>query len=475
MGSGGFSTPAINNGNGSTPDGYTGSDKTTVVPVEGDFYIDWNAQSLFTYHNGTWVLITGGTTGTAYIQGGNAFGAVGKLGVTDNNALQLLSNNTAIVTLQAGSPNTANFNSNVVDGVNGASNVLTTTGNNVGANISIGTNDNHQVGIIANAVPMVVVDGVAETISFQGSKLINAAVQSTVLVAGGNSLGAAITFGNSDAFDMSIRNDNNVVFYSKSPGSQQVIGDFSGAFNSVKLTIDQTAGVSIQNAGLSVANGIGAANGNITGALTTGTLSTGTISAASASLTGGLTAASAQVNTITNLQTVTRSITAASGTDVSLALNTTVANTSTAGYTALSVNVTETTIGSGSNVIASFNVGGIPMVAIARTGATSFSGTISGVSATLTGGLSLTSLTSKLSIKGGTNASIGQATLVAGTVTVANTSVDANSLIFLTVKTSAGTVGILSYTTVTGTSFTITSASALDTSLVNWWIVDKLP
>jgi len=87
------------------------------------------------------------------------------------------------------------------------------------------------------------------------------------------------------------------------------------------------------------------------------------------------------------------------------------------------------------------------------------------------GGLTIP-VAQKINITTGTNAIIGQATLVAGTVTVSTTSVTASSLIFLTVKTAGGTRGFFSYTVTAGTSFTITSSSSTETSVVNWWIVN---
>jgi hypothetical protein len=75
----------------------------------------------------------------------------------------------------------------------------------------------------------------------------------------------------------------------------------------------------------------------------------------------------------------------------------------------------------------------------------------------------------------GANAEQGTATLVAGTVTVANTSVTANSRIMLTNQALAG-VGVpfaLGVTArVPGTSFTITSSSPLDTSLIAYEIFE---
>lgn len=77
-----------------------------------------------------------------------------------------------------------------------------------------------------------------------------------------------------------------------------------------------------------------------------------------------------------------------------------------------------------------------------------------------------------LKVAEGSNAKQGVATLVAGTVTVANTSVTANSRIFLSVFTPGGTQGILSYSKTAGTGFTITSTNAADTSVVNWEIFE---
>ena len=75
-------------------------------------------------------------------------------------------------------------------------------------------------------------------------------------------------------------------------------------------------------------------------------------------------------------------------------------------------------------------------------------------------------------VKEGTNARMGQATLVGGTVTVNTNQVNANSRIFLSVETAGGTQGFLSYTEIIGTSFTINSTSATETSIVNWLIME---
>lgn len=80
-----------------------------------------------------------------------------------------------------------------------------------------------------------------------------------------------------------------------------------------------------------------------------------------------------------------------------------------------------------------------------------------------------------LQIKSGSNCKIGKSTLSAGTVTVTNTAVTANSIIFLTSQSDGGTPGWLRVTAkTTNTSFVITSSNALDTSSVGWIIVEGI-
>lgn len=73
----------------------------------------------------------------------------------------------------------------------------------------------------------------------------------------------------------------------------------------------------------------------------------------------------------------------------------------------------------------------------------------------------------------GAAAVAGNATLVAGTVTVNTTAVKTASVVMLTRKTSGGTLGTaITYTISNGVSFTINSDSASDTSTFSWLIVD---
>lgn len=66
----------------------------------------------------------------------------------------------------------------------------------------------------------------------------------------------------------------------------------------------------------------------------------------------------------------------------------------------------------------------------------------------------------------------GNSTLVAGTVTVANTNITANSIIYVNHKTPGGTMGFLSYTLNAGVGFTINSSNAADTSVVSYLIAE---
>lgn len=90
-----------------------------------------------------------------------------------------------------------------------------------------------------------------------------------------------------------------------------------------------------------------------------------------------------------------------------------------------------------------------------------------------TGNVNIATVGKTVVIKSGANSKIGQATLVAGTVTVSNTSITANSRIFLTVSTAGGTQGFLRTAKSVNTSFTITSTSATETSVVDWLIIES--
>jgi hypothetical protein len=78
-----------------------------------------------------------------------------------------------------------------------------------------------------------------------------------------------------------------------------------------------------------------------------------------------------------------------------------------------------------------------------------------------------------LSIAEGSNARMGIATLSTGTVTVNNSTITANTRVFLTINAPGGTVGspYISARSA-GTSFTISSTSIADTSSVAWLLIE---
>ena len=99
----------------------------------------------------------------------------------------------------------------------------------------------------------------------------------------------------------------------------------------------------------------------------------------------------------------------------------------------------------------------------------------------LTGTLAVsgaTTLTGGVRLKEGANLRAGVSTLSGGAVVVANTSVTATSRILLSIQ-SLGTVSVPKAIGVTartaGTSFTITSADATDTSVIYWELKEPAP
>lgn len=101
---------------------------------------------------------------------------------------------------------------------------------------------------------------------------------------------------------------------------------------------------------------------------------------------------------------------------------------------------------------------------------------------TLTNGsIALGTAGNGISIKSGANARIGQATLVAGTLAVANTSVTANTRVFLTRSSVNASValGVLEAVVNAGVGFTINSydlAAGLETddvSIIDWLLVES--
>ena len=89
------------------------------------------------------------------------------------------------------------------------------------------------------------------------------------------------------------------------------------------------------------------------------------------------------------------------------------------------------------------------------------------------GGVSLDTLGKGLSIKEGSNAKMGVATLVSGWVTVASTATKSTSRIFVTGQTSTGACYVKSR--VANTSFSIYSIDTSDSGTAAWMIADPSP
>lgn len=116
-----------------------------------------------------------------------------------------------------------------------------------------------------------------------------------------------------------------------------------------------------------------------------------------------------------------------------------------------------------------------PSLIIQDNTTTSFSVADGGDTNVAIGQLLISTAGKGLSVKEGSNAKMGQATLSTGTVTVSTTAVTTNSRIFLTTGVAGGTLGVLSVGTITnGTSFVINSSSPADSSTVNWIIIEAL-
>jgi len=92
---------------------------------------------------------------------------------------------------------------------------------------------------------------------------------------------------------------------------------------------------------------------------------------------------------------------------------------------------------------------------------------------TITGAGAIThGLAKPLTITSGTDQRAGDTVLVGGTVTVSNTTVTTNTRVFVSRKTSGGTLGTSMTYTVSAGSFTLTSSSTLDTSTFSYFLIE---
>lgn len=97
-----------------------------------------------------------------------------------------------------------------------------------------------------------------------------------------------------------------------------------------------------------------------------------------------------------------------------------------------------------------------------------------GNSTVTAGDLKIATAGNGLQIKSGANCRTGTVALVLGVATVANTTITANTSIFLTSQADGGGIGSLRITAKTvATSFVITSSSLTDTSTVAWLLVER--
>jgi len=146
----------------------------------------------------------------------------------------------------------------------------------------------------------------------------------------------------------------------------------------------------------------------------------------------------------------TMASTASSGSVAMYSITPTINQSSTAGYTALLINPTETATGSGAKNLIDAQVGSVSKFKVDNTG--------------------------KITVPvGGAAAVAGTAVLLAGTVTVSTTAITASSIVILTCQV-LGTVTVASAltkgTVVAGTSFVINSAVVTDTSTIAWLIIN---
>lgn len=157
----------------------------------------------------------------------------------------------------------------------------------------------------------------------------------------------------------------------------------------------------------------------------------------------------------------TKTLTGTSGSKTYSAEAFTVNQSGTAGFIGKLVNLTLTAVGSGAKLFFDYQVGG----------ASRFKADTDG-NVTAAGNIIASAAGKGLQVKEGSNARMGTLTLVAGTVTVANTSVTANTRIFLSKITNGGTAGELTITRSAGVSFTVTSSSNTETSTFDYLLVE---
>lgn len=207
----------------------------------------------------------------------------------------------------------------------------------------------------------------------------------------------------------------------------------------------------------------------------------GGASSAVATLTGGSGGAiSPSSGNITLAGTANQITTTGAGSTITWSLPSAI--TAPGSLTTTTTLAANTTVTGGTGVIAT--TGNITATAGSVNAGTSMTATLGAITAT-NGNVVMNTAGNGLLIKEGSNARMGQSTLVGGTVTVANTSVTANTRIFISRAsvgaTGAAATGNLVVGTVTpSTSFDInavqaadaTALQASDVSVVNWLLIE---
>ena len=146
-------------------------------------------------------------------------------------------------------------------------------------------------------------------------------------------------------------------------------------------------------------------------------------------------------------------------------------NVLTVGSGQLIVDASDLLFNTGNDTV-TFNYPGSPGAGIGTITVPTATGTLSliEVDETFTGNKQFSS---GIGVQEGSNEFMGVSTLVAGTVTVSNTSVTSSSRIFLTAQNSSGSAGEVYISgRSSGTSFTITSTNILDTRDIAWLIIE---
>jgi hypothetical protein len=197
-----------------------------------------------------------------------------------------------------------------------------------------------------------------------------------------------------------------------------------------------------------------------------------------ATLTGNLTASSTGTHTFgtTNIVTMAAGVLTATGNIsggnvttgglVSATGNITGGNLTTGGLVSATGNVTGGNITTGGLVSATGNVTGGNLT---TGGLVSATGDITSAGAS---GFTTSTIGGTLAVKSGSNAKSGTFTLVAGTVTVSNTSVTANSVIVVTLKTVGGTRGGNPDIVPTASTGFVATGAGTDTSTYNYIILE---